>query len=233
MYAAKKCGATVAGAGWLLVLAIALTSCATTRQTDDAVEPSGFLGDYSALREGGEDEAQLVYVNPETDFSRYRSIMIESVTVWYSSDASHLSAEDEQMLADYLYTALHEELGKSFEIVDRPGPDTMKLRAAISEARGAKVVANAITTIVPQLRLLSTVGGMATGTAVLVGEAAVEVDITDSRTGERLAAAVDERVGNKTIRGGLGEWSHAKEVFEFWAVRVAERLNELRGLPAE
>ncbi len=232
MYAAKKRGATLAGAGWLLVLAIALTSCVTTRQTEE-VEPSGFLGDYSALREGGEDEAQLVYVNPETDFSRYRSIMIESVTVWYTSDASHLSAEDEQMLSDYLYAALHEELGRSFEIVDRPGPGTMKLRAAISEARGAKVVANAITTIVPQLRMLSTLGGMATGTAVLVGEAAVEVDITDSQTGERLAAAVDERVGNKTIRGGLGEWSHAKEVFEFWAVRVAERLNELRGLPAE
>ena len=232
MYAAKKRGATLAGAGWLLVLAIALTSCVTTRQTEE-VEPSGFLGDYSALRAGGEDEAQLVYVNPETDFSRYRSIMIESVTVWYSSDASHLSAEDEQMLSDYLYAALHEELGKSFEIVDQPGPDTMKLRAAISEARGAKLVANAITTIVPQLRMLSTLGGMATGTAVLVGEAAVEVDITDSQTGERLAAAVDERVGNKTIRGGLGEWSHAKEAFEFWAVRVAERLDELRGLPAE
>ena len=232
MYTAKNPGATLAGAGWLLVLTIALTSCATTRQTEE-VEPSGFLGDYSALREGGEDEAQLVYVNPETDFSRYRSIMIESVTVRYASDASHLSAEDEQMLADYLYAALHEELGKSLEIVDQPGPDTMKLRAAISEARGAKVVANAITTIVPQLRLLSTLGGMATGTAVLVGEAAVEVDITDSQTGERLAAAVDERVGNKTIRGGLGEWSHAKEVFEFWAARVAERLNELRGLPAE
>jgi hypothetical protein len=228
MHTAKNLGLSVVGAGWLLVLTMALMSCATTRQTGEAGR-SGFLGDYSDLREGREGEAQLVYINPETDFRRYRSIMIESVTIWYASEASRLSAEDEQMLADHLYAALHQELSKSFQIVDQPGPAVMKLRAAITEAQGAKVVANAVTTIVPQLRLLATVGGLATGTAALVGEAAVEVDITDSQTGERLAAAVDERVGTKTIRGGLGKWSHVKEAYAFWATRLRERLIELRA----
>ena len=44
----------------LCVLALALlASCATTRQTR-SVETSGFLGDYSMLRGGKGEEAQLV-----------------------------------------------------------------------------------------------------------------------------------------------------------------------------
>jgi hypothetical protein len=208
------------------LLAIFVISCATTRQVED-VEPSGFLGDYSGLRKGGEGEAQLVYVNPEANFRSYQSIMIESVTIWYTSDASRLAAEDEQMLTDRLYAALHRELGSSFKLVDRPGPGVMKLMVGITEARGAKVIANALTTVVPQLRLLATAGGLATGTAALVGRAAIEGEIRDSLTGERLLAAVDERVGTKTVRGGLGEWSHVDEAFDYWALRLRERLQAL------
>lgn len=52
--------------------------------------------------------------------------------------------------------------------------------------------------------------------------------ITDSITGVRLAAAVDERAGTKAYRAGLKEWSHVKRAFEYWAERIRERLLELR-----
>jgi hypothetical protein len=89
-------------------------------------------------------------------------------------------------------------------------------------------VGNAVTSIVPQLRLLSTLGGAATDVQVFVGRASAEAEISDSLTGERLLAAVDQRSGTKAIRGGLKTWSDAKEVFEYWAERVRERLTELR-----
>ena len=56
----------------------------------------------------------------------------------------------------------------------------------------------------------------------------VEVEITDSVTGTRLAAAVDERAGTKAYRAGLKEWSHVKRAYEYWAERIRERLAELR-----
>jgi hypothetical protein len=132
------------------------------------------------------------------------------------------------MLTDYLYTQLHKQLSQDYKIVTTPGPGVLRLRAAITEAHGADVVANAITTVVPQLRAVSTVGGMATDTAVFAGKAGVEGELTDSLTGIRLAAGIDERVGNKTIRGGLGEWSQVERTFEFWAERLRKRLAELR-----
>ena len=63
---------------------------------------------------------------------------------------------------------------------------------------------------------------------MFAGEAGVEGELTDSLSGERLGAAVDARVGNKTIRGGLKEWSQVDDAFAFWAERIRKRLAELR-----
>jgi hypothetical protein len=48
-------------------------------------------------------------VKPGASVAVYDSVMIDSVTLW--SDGEHLSKlakEDQQMLADRLYTALHD-----------------------------------------------------------------------------------------------------------------------------
>jgi hypothetical protein len=211
----------------LFILSFAFAACSTTRQTRD-VQTEGFLRDYSQLKPGVGDEAQLIYINPKADWKKYNAVMIDSVTLWKSSKTSSISDNDAQRLTDYLYAQLHDQLSQDYKIVDRPGPGVMRLRVAITEARGANVAGNAVTTVIPQLRLLTTAGGMATDTAMFAGEAAIEGEITDSITNERLVAAVDERVGNKTIRGGFGEWSHAEKAFDYWAERLRMRLAELR-----
>lgn len=212
----------------LLASALILTACATTRQTG-SVETTGFLSDYTQLRPGEEGEAQLVYVNHAADFSGYSAIMIDPVTLWRTEETAKVSREDQQALTDHLYAALHEQLAKDFEIADSPGPGVMRLRAAITEAKGAKVVANVVTSVVPQLRMLATAGGLATDTAVLVGKAGVEAEMLDSVTDVRLLAAVDARVGTKAVRGGVGKWSDVRQAFDFWAQRLHQRLMELRS----
>jgi hypothetical protein len=208
-------------------LSLSLAACATTRQTR-GVETAGFLGDYSQLRKGEGEEAQLVYINPTATWSKYNAILLDSVTLWQSDKTAKISDEDAQRLTDYLYAQLHKQLSQDYRIVTEPGPGVMRLRAAVTEAKGANVVGNAATTIVPQLRLITTVGGMATDAAVFAGEAAAEVELTDSLTGVRLGAAVDERVGAKTLRGGLGKWSQVERAFEYWAERLKNRLAALR-----
>jgi len=59
-----------------LMSALLFTACASTKQARN-VEPSGFLGDYSKLQEGGKDEALLVYRNPHANISRFNKIIIE------------------------------------------------------------------------------------------------------------------------------------------------------------
>ncbi len=211
-----------------IVVALCATSCATTRQLREEPEKSGFLGDYSQLEPGGDDRARLVYISPDASWVQYNQILIDSVTIWKDSETSELADEDAQHLTDHFFQQLHEQLQQDYVMAESAGPGVMRLRVAITEARGAKVAANAVTTILPQFRLLASLGGLATDTATFVGRATIEAEITDSLTDVRLAAAVDERVGGKTIRGGLKEWSHVDRAFEFWAKRLRERLLELR-----
>ncbi len=210
----------------LIVVLLLAAGCRTTRQTR-SVETSGFLGDYSQLEEGKRGQAQLVYVNPRADFSRYDAVLLDSVTVWQAEGSKPISDEDAQVLTDYFYNALHEEISKDFQVTAHPGPGVLRLRAALTEAKGARVVGNAVTSIVPQLRLLSTITGAITDVQVFVGRASAEAEITDSLTGERLLAAVDQRSGTKALRSGLLKWSDVKEISKYWAERVRERLGEL------
>jgi hypothetical protein len=189
----------------------------------------GFLGDYSQLVEGKGDQAELVYIDESANFSNYDSVMIDSVTLWQSKATSKVSAKDQQRLTDSLYKKIHEQLSADFRIVDRPGPGVLRFRAAITEAVGAMVVANAVTSVIPQLRALTTVGGLAADSAMMAGSAAVEAEITDSLSGRRLLAAVDKRLGTKTLRGAFGKWTNVDNAFEHWAEQLRKRLAELRA----
>jgi hypothetical protein len=205
-----------------LVLIMGL-GCATSRQTR-SVETSGFLVDYGSLSEGSGDEAQLVYVDESANFAQYDAIMIDSVTLWYSDEADRLDADTEQQLTDYFYQSLHEKLSESFRVVDAPGPGVLRLRAALTEADGASVVANTVTSIFPPARLAATLAGAATDVQVFVGRASAEAEITDSLSGRRLIAAVDQRSGTKALRGGIGKWSDVKTISDYWAERSVARL---------
>jgi hypothetical protein len=211
----------------LVALSIGAAGCAT-RQTGKA-QPSGFLGDYSQLSPGGKGEAQLLYIRPNVDWKKYNAVLVDPVTIWLDSETSTLSQEEQAKLTNNLQSALVEALGIDYKIVQAPGPGVLRLRAAITEAQGAKLLMNAVTGLVPQARLVAMVGGMATKTSVLVGKCSVEGEVLDSVTGQRLMAAVDQRAGTKDPRNMLNKWDDLDSAFKEWAKRLDARLDSLRG----
>lgn len=211
-----------------LVLLVTIGGCALTRQTR-SVEKSGFLGDYSNLREGESGEAQLVYIKPEVRWAAYDKVVIEPVTLWTNESIENVPLEDQQLLADYLDASLRNELAKDYKIVDRPEAGALTVRVAITDAKGARAVANTVSKVIPQLRLLTTVGGLATDTQVLVGRAGIEAEVLDSVTHERLGAAVDRRAGTKALRGGVSTWADVQNSFDYWSEKLRTRLAELRA----
>jgi hypothetical protein len=211
----------------LLALLVGL-GCALTRQVRN-VQESGFLGDYSQLKPGESGEAQLLYVASNANFSAYNAIVIDSVAIWQAEGSATISEADGKRMAAELYQALHSELSKDYRIVERPGPGVLRIRAALTEAKAAKVVPATVTTILPPPRLITTVAGVAADVQTLVGRARIEGEITDSLTGRRLMAAVDARAGGKTLRGGFGKWSDVRNSFDFWAQRLRTRLADLRA----
>jgi uncharacterized protein DUF3313 len=226
--------------GWLLA------SCSQTAapgpniiqraqgETPAPPPPSGFLGnDYSSLTppaEGSDQKAMLRYVNPSANWTSYNAIMIAPVTFW-AADDSKVSAADQQALCNYAYSAFVKDLGKNFTIVDQPGAGVLKLSAALTDATSAVPVLRSISVVIPQARLLSAIKNVATGTYAFVGSAQGALKLTDSVSGQLLAAAVDKRVGGTSIKNvDVFQWGDAQNAIDYWANLTGQRLAEF-GVP--
>jgi Protein of unknown function (DUF3313) len=225
--------------GAILVLMLVVTGCAATQEAK-SVEKSGFLGDYSLLKEGerstiaesAEDQALLVYRNPAADWRKYRKIQLDPVTVWMSGKDSQLkdvSVEDRQRLAALLWSKLDESLRKDYEMTSQAGPDVLRIQAAITEAGESNAVLDTVTSIVPQTRMLSGMKSLATGVSAFTGSASVEFKATDSVTGAILAEAVDRRGGTKSLSGVTNSWNDVEEAYRFWAEKMRYRLCQGRN----
>lgn len=210
---------------------LSVPGCAARTQQARHVQTSGFLGDYSQLKKGKEGEALLVYINPDADFSKYDKVLIDDVTVWRDadSDPADVPAEQIRALAAQLNAAVVDNLKEDYQIVHVAGPGTMRIRLAITEAAESWVVMDTISTVVIHSRIISEIKKLATGTHTYVGKAGIEGEILDAQTGERLAAAVDRRVGGKSFQGVQSSWDDVKAALEYWAGRLRVRLRELRG----
>jgi hypothetical protein len=205
---------------------MALAACSVTEQAKpDTVQQTGFLKNYSQLQPGAKDQALLVYFNPDARWSRYTKVMIEPVTFWGDA-SSNVSVEDQQKLSSYYYNKLNEDLSQKFQIVDRAGPGVMTLRVALTDPTAATPVLRSVSVVIPQARLLNSVGNLATGSYAFVGSAQSEGEVVDSQTGERLAAAVDKRSGGLSIKNAnVWEWGDAENAMDYWAQRTADRLS--------
>jgi hypothetical protein len=225
--------------GAILAIMLVVTGCASTQEAK-SVEKSGFLGDYSLLKEGqrstisegAEDQALWVYKNPAADWRKYRKVWLDPVTVWMSQKDSQLkdvSVEDRQRLAALLWSKLDESLRKDYEMTSQVGPDVMRIQAAITEAESSNAVLDTVTSIIPQTRLLSGMKSLATGVSAFTGSASIELKVTDSDSGTILVEAVDRRGGTKSLSGVTNSWNDVEEAYRFWAEKMRYRACQWRG----
>lgn len=217
-------------AAGVIVLALFISSCATTEQVP-TIRMSGFLGDYSHLHHGRPGQAEFTYRNPNMDLSKYQKVILDRVQIWAAEDnstLSKLSREDQQLLVDYLYVALKDALQKDYTLVNEPGPDVMRVRCAITEARATSPVKELLSTVTPYGLGISYARKLVTGTHSGVGIVSVEGELLDSSTGERLAAVVDRRAGTKSLNIQATRWGEVQDAFNFWARRMQTNLALLR-----
>lgn len=215
----------------LIALVCLLGACATYQAR--SVKKSGFLGDYSMLKPGGEGRALLVYIDTKADIKAYSRILMDPVKLYASQESSmsNVSKEDRQKLLNYADAAIREQLAKDYVFVQKPGPGVMRLRVALTEAGNAHVIMDTISTIVPIGLAVSGLKAIATGSWSFVGSAGVEVELLDSQSDTRLVAAVDRQVGGKVTGKGdkFDEWRTVKNAIDLWAERLQKRLAEARA----
>lgn len=212
----------------VLLLTVALVGCSASGMKN--VEQSGFLNDYSQFMPGSDDEAALVYIKPGADFKPYSKIMFERVVVTLSpsSEAREIDPTTLKELTDYYQNALLEAVKGGYEVVDQPGPEVLWVRVAITDVEPSNPTANTMSSIIPVGMAVSAAAKATTDANLGTGEAATEMEVLDSMTKERLAAAVDRRQGGKMAF--RGKWVDTEQAFDYWAKRFRERLDSLRGM---
>lgn len=210
----------------LLGFSLVLLSACTTTEKAQVTQTSGFLGvDSAKLSVGGKEQAGMRYVNSAAQWTQYNKVIIAPVTFW-GADSTKVSAPDQQTLVNYFSQQLHEELGKKFKIVDQPGPGVLKVAVAMTDAEAATPGLRSISIIIPQAHMLSNLKYLATGTFPFVGAAQGEFKITDSISGQTVAAAVDKQIGGGSIKAGFQwQWGDAENAITEWSKKLTEKLS--------
>ena len=104
----------------------------------------------------------------------------------------------------------------------------MRLRFAITDIHPASPVAGTMSSLILIGIAISAASKAVTGEHTSIGETAIEIDVRDAMTVERLAAAVDRRAGKKGPFRGEFQDDHG--AFVYWSGLVRERIDGARGV---
>jgi hypothetical protein len=201
------------------LLLLSQAACVSTKQAR-TVEPHGFLVDYSRLQPGTGDQMLLRYVKPGVDVKGYTKILVDPFLIVVKEKQSDSMIADLHKAADVGYCYLREELGKDYVLVQTPEKGALRIQCAVTDARKAMPVWNVITSLCPLTLGISLVKDAVTGKPVAVGEATLEIRVTDAITGEILGEGVDRRVGGKHPKNMFDSWSEVDAALRWWAQRA-------------
>lgn len=214
----------------IVIFILLLTACARTYQAR-YVDTTDFLDDYSILEEDRDNDALLSYWKKGTDWARYSKAIIEPVIIRKTPDSelNHITHLENNRLKEFFEYRVRQVLKKDFKLVNKPGPETLRIELAITDAETSTLLLDQFTTLYPSARTLSLLKRAALGTESYVGKASIERRITDATTGELLMASADARAGGKTLAGSFNSWDDVEQAYIYWANQLSYQLCEKKG----
>jgi hypothetical protein len=216
---------------FILFLVLSLPGCAAKTAQ---LEFSGFLGNYTGLRPAPDDSGAWSYRKPDVNFKGYTKIILDPLVIWPNQHSAYggLDALTAWQLALAFHDRMSQAMAGGYRIVPEPGPGVLRLRAALTEVMLQRP---ALASPGPLLPLANDIVLQASekisGMNALEGEATIEAELLDAENHERLAAYVEKRVSSKVLlthdKDSLGP---VLEIFDYWAKKLRQRLDEERGL---
>jgi hypothetical protein len=173
---------------------------------------SNFLQDTSKLQVSADRPDSALWRKPNAPLTQYRKVMIDEPVIYASVNAgAPLNADLKDRLAGEMRAALEEKLGASYLVVREPGPDTLRVRAAITEVQSTPMTGNSPADVrVP----------------ILFTESHMEAEVMDSLTVDPLLMLVDSRRG-KDISAVQGQirWESVRALTREWAESLRKTLT--------
>lgn len=219
----------IIGAGILTFVA----ACSGTPevQTGDDAE---VIGDN--LHRVDNSRADVAYIDPDTDFSKYSKVMIRPLGVdkieviqpnktgtSMSRGDWELTDEDKKMLQETFRSSMEKHLQEkgSFPLVTEPGDDVLEIGAMITAIAPSAAKDDGRSRPVGRSYVV-TEGS---------GAIAVAVAFADSETGEVLALVKDSRSSNSHwgINNSVTNKADVQRMFNSWAMQINTSLVNITG----
>ncbi len=202
---------------------------ATKQMAIEGPVVGGFLPRPDLLAPGASGQADLVYRNPNVSLSRYNKVLIDPVTIWTgpNSGLNSVPADQQQALANAMYSDLYNALKGHCTMVRMASPGTIHLRFALVDTKEPNATINTVATYAPYASTAYSVASFTfnKGVGYFSGTATGEGFATDAMNGTLLWEAADRRGGTTAlVANTLDNWRDARHIFEAWGVLLRDRL---------
>jgi hypothetical protein len=189
-----------------------LAGCAPTR-------PVAYknLSSATELTRNTQDKSGHVpyrYTAPDSDWSRYHSVLIDPVTIYRGPDQQfgRLSDADKTQLANYMQAQFAQALKLHYAVVASPGADTLRIHVTMTGVERTVLVISTVKQLMPVGAVLNTVKSIAGKQSKFMGSITYAVEIYDGASNRLLRAYVSKQYpAAEDIPASLGTLS-ASEV---------------------
>ncbi len=211
----RKAGATS--------LAFFLTMIAFGSALAQDLQSSGFLSDYSQLKETSDQFMGHSYLVPDAldRMSNYTAVMIDQPEIFIAPNSKYkgIKPDDMKALADAFRTSLSQSLAQDFMIVEQAGPSVLYVRFAITNLQ-LKKKKKGLFSYTP----VGLVAGVAKSALtsdmtkkIDLKGLIMEMEVLDSNSEQQLAAAVEARSGSKEEPAS---WAELEAMIGVYAQRM-------------
>jgi hypothetical protein len=210
----------------------AAVACKATHSSEkEDIKFSGFLSSYDGVAATNNSEkAAYRWEKPGLSLQGYHSVLFDRPVAQMTRQAlTEVGEKDMSYVLGLTDKRFRETLGKRYTLTETAGPGVLRVRTALSDLNPSTAVMT-FGRILPIGIVVSKGKELATGTAINVGKVGGELEIVDSVSGERLAAAVDRRVGHGVARNVFTYWGDVDDAVITWSEKLSDNLHTW-GLP--
>ena len=202
-------------------------------------EYSGFLENYPTFEPAADQEGALFYRKAGVNVKSYTKFMIDPIEIWIAPDSKYkgIKPDDLKILADTFRQAIVDIFEPNYPVVNKPGPDVLGLRIAITNVYLTKKKRGLLGYTPMGLVLSTTI--KAIGDNMSLQDAVIELEFLDSQTNTRLGARIDQqsKTGKKksslgklsTVQKGATSWEEIEEALKLFAQSIRDRLDTEHG----
>jgi hypothetical protein len=184
----------------LILPLIATMLAACNSQVTKTDQFSGFLKDYSQLQEATSPSGAPVlrWTSDKLQMVRYNKLQLQPVFFYPKPQPSaQVDSQVLNQIEQYVDQQLRAELGKTMQLTNSPGPNTLVMNVAIT-AIGAEAEGLKPYEVIP-IALVAAAASTASGARDRIATVYLELEARDSQTNELMGQAV------RKIEGGTLE----------------------------